>query len=142
MRRAVRTANAPKPAAAYEQGVLFGDFIFVSGLVAIDPATGRIDATTMKDQVLQILRNIEAILEAAGGSRNDILHCGVFLSDLNQFAGMNDAFEAFFGANLPARTTVQAGLGELEVEINAIAARSRKRARKKIEKLSSVSTGE
>jgi 2-iminobutanoate/2-iminopropanoate deaminase len=100
--------------------------IFVSGQVASDPATGQIIAKTMEDQVAQALRNIEAILQAAGADRHDVVRCGVFLADLNDFAAMNRSYTAFFGDSLPARTTVQAGLGTVRVEIDAIAVRRRK----------------
>ena len=76
-----------------------------------------------------MLRNIEAIVEAAGGNRSNIVRCGVFLADLGDFAAMNRAFSEFFGDSLPARTTVQVGLGPLRVEIDAIAVREPKRRR-------------
>jgi 2-iminobutanoate/2-iminopropanoate deaminase len=123
MRIAIRTKKAPRPAAAYEQAIRSGDLIFVSGQVASDPATGRITAKRIEDQVTQALRNIEAILQAAGADRHDVVRCGVFLADLSDFAAMNRAYAAFFGDSLPARTTVQAGLGKLRVEIDAVAAR-------------------
>lgn len=129
MRSVVRTDKAPRPAAAYEQAVLSGDLIFVAGQAASDPATGIICKGSIEDQVAQVLRNIEAIVQAAGGDRSSILRCGVFLADLGDFAAMNRAFSEFFGDSLPARTTVQVGLGPLRVEIDAIAMRRRKRAR-------------
>ncbi|SRR5216684_1017271 len=125
MRKAIRTDTAPRPAAAYEQAVVAGDLIFVSGQVANVPSTGTIEATTIEDQVTQALRNVEAIVKAAGGDRRSIVRCGVFLSDLAEFAAMNRAYQQFFGDSLPARTTVEAGLGALRVEIDAIAVRLR-----------------
>src|SRR5882762_6730254 len=125
----VHTDKGPRPAAAYAQAVIGGDMIFVSGQVATNPATGNIDATLIEDQVTQVLRNIVAIVKAAGGVKEDIVRCGVFLADLNDFAAMNNAYKKFFGDTLPARTTVQAGLGTLRVEIDAIAVRSRTRGR-------------
>jgi 2-iminobutanoate/2-iminopropanoate deaminase len=129
MKSTIRTNKAPKPAAAYEQAIVSGDLIFVSGQVATNPATGTIDAAAMEDQVTQVLRNIETIVRAAGGSKQSIVRCGVFLSDLGDFAAMNGAYKEFFGDALPARTTVQAGLGILKVEIDAIAVRSSSRKR-------------
>ncbi len=130
MKSAVRTTQAPRPVAAYEQAVVSGNLIFVSGQVASNPATGSIDATLIEDQVTQALRNIEAIVKAAGGKKAGIVRCGVFLADLNDFAAMNRAYQDFFGDSLPARTTVQAGLGTLRVEIDAIAVRRRTRPRR------------
>jgi 2-iminobutanoate/2-iminopropanoate deaminase len=128
MRSAIRTDQAPSPAAAYEQAVVSGNLIFVSGQVANDPATNTILAVGIEEQVTQALRNIEAILEAAASSRDDIVRCGVFLADLADFAGMNQAYKEFFGDSLPARTTIQVGLGTLRVEIDAIAVRRTRRA--------------
>src|SRR5689334_1027385 len=130
MRSAIRTCKAPPPAAAYEQAIMSENLIFVSGQVANDPATGTIQGISIEAQVTQALRNIEAILEAAGCDRNDIVRCGVFLGDLADFAGMNQAYKDFFGEVLPARTTVQVGLGNLRVEIDAIAVRHTKRTRR------------
>jgi 2-iminobutanoate/2-iminopropanoate deaminase len=123
----IRTKKAPSPAAAYAQAVVSGEMIFVSGQVAVNPETGSIDVTSIEDQVSQTLRNIEAIVKAAGGGKGDIVRCGVFLADLSDFAAMNNAYKEFFGESLPARTTVQAGLGTLRVEIDAIAVRARHR---------------
>ena len=123
----IRTNKAPSPAAAYSQAVVSGEMIFVSGQVAMNPVTGSIDVTSIEAQVTQALRNIEAIVKAAGGTKGDIVRCGVFLADLNDFAAMNNAYKQFFGETLPARTTVQAGLGTLRVEIDAIAVRARRR---------------
>jgi 2-iminobutanoate/2-iminopropanoate deaminase len=119
----IRTASAPSPAAAYEQAIVCGNLIFVSGQVGSDPTTGKVSAASLGGQVAQALRNIEAIVEAAGGKRSTIVRCGVFLADLADFAEMNRAYAEFFGDRVPARTTVQAGLGALRVEIDAIAFR-------------------
>jgi 2-iminobutanoate/2-iminopropanoate deaminase len=131
MRKAIRTDKAPPPAAAYEQAIMDGNLIFVSGQVANDPATGKMIEGPLEEQVTQALRNIEAILKAAGADRRDIVRCGVFLADLGDFAAMNRAYIEFFSGSLPARTTVQAGLGTLRVEIDAIAVRHPKPARAK-----------
>ena len=126
MGKPIRTDKAPQPAAAYEQAIITGDLIFVSGQVANDPATGKMVEGTIEEQVTQALRNIEAIVQAGGAERRDIVRCGVFLADLADFAAMNRAYTEFFSGTLPARTTVQAGLGSLRVEIDAIAVRRKK----------------
>jgi 2-iminobutanoate/2-iminopropanoate deaminase len=131
MGRPIRTDKAPRPAAAYEQAILAGDLIFVSGQVANDPATGKMVDGAIEEQVTQALRNIEAILQAGGADRRDIVRCGVFLADLADFAAMNRAYAAFFSGIVPARTTVQAGLGTLRVEIDAIAVRRTRAPRPK-----------
>lgn len=121
----IRTAEAPPPAASYEQAIVTEHAIYVSGQVAIDPATqAKLDGP-LEAQVACALANIEAILRAAGANRRHIVKCGVFLADLADFAAMDQAFRTFFGDARPARTTVQAGLGAWRVEIDAIAVRPR-----------------
>lgn len=123
MRTEIFTTNASAPAAGYAQATASGDLIFVSGQVASMPEAG--EAASVEDQVMQILRNIEEIVKAAGGNRDSIMRCGVFLSNLQDFAEMDRTYRQFFGKPLPARTTVQAGLGAYRIEIDAIAVRSR-----------------
>jgi 2-iminobutanoate/2-iminopropanoate deaminase len=102
----------------------FERLVFVSGQGATDPATGRLVGDTVEDQTAQCLKNIQAILEAAGSSLQHVLRCGVFLVDMGEFQNMNTAYQRTFGDHRPARTTVQvAGLPGhgLLVEIDAIA---------------------
>jgi 2-iminobutanoate/2-iminopropanoate deaminase len=104
----------------------FDRLIFVSGQAATDPATGQLAGNTVEKQAEQCLKNVEAILQAAGSSLQHVLRCGVFLLDMNEFSHMNAAYQRAFGDHRPARTTVQvAGLpGDgLLVEIDAIAYR-------------------
>lgn len=98
--------------------------VFVSGQAAIDPRTGRIVADDVERQTEQCLKNVQAILEAAGSGLPYVLRCGVFLVDMHEFQLMNGVYARMFGTHRPARTTVQvAGLpGEgLRVEIDAVA---------------------
>jgi 2-iminobutanoate/2-iminopropanoate deaminase len=102
----------------------FDRLVFVSGQGATDPATGRLAADDIERQTEQVLKNVEAILTAAGSSLQHVLRCGVFLVDMTEFAKMNGVYSRMFGAHRPARTTVQVaalpGAG-LRVEIDAIA---------------------
>ena len=102
----------------------FDRLIFVSGQGATDPATGELAGTSAAAQTEQCLKNVEAILVAAGSSLQHVLRCGVFLLDMDEFEEMNGAYARMFGDHRPARTTIQAaGLpGEgLRVEIDCIA---------------------
>jgi 2-iminobutanoate/2-iminopropanoate deaminase len=120
----VHAANLPKPVGPYSPGVRFDRLIFVSGQGAIDPATGQLAGAGIELQTEQCLRNVQAILEAAGSSLQHVLRCGVFLIDLGEFPQMNAVYARMFGAHRPARTTIQAAAlpGEgLRVEIDAIA---------------------
>jgi len=124
--RPVHAANLPKPVGPYSPGVAFEDLIFVSGQGAIDPATGRLVAADVEAQTEQCLKNVRAILEAAGSDLSCVLRCGVFLEDMREFDRMNAAYARMFGDHRPARTTIAAAAlpGEgLRVEIDAIAYR-------------------
>jgi len=116
--------NLPKPAGPYSPGMGFERLVFVSGQGATDPATGRLAADDIERQTEQVLKNVEAILAAAGSSLQHVLRCGVFLIDMSEFQKMNGVYMRMFGDHRPARTTVQvAGLpgAGLRVEIDAIA---------------------
>lgn len=122
--RPVHAANLPAPVGPYSPGIGFERLVFVSGQGATDPTTGRLAGDTVDVQTEQALKNVAAILEAAGSSLQHVIRCGVFLVDMTEFPRMNAVYEVMFGGHRPARTTVQvSGLpGEgLRVEIDAIA---------------------
>ena len=122
----VRAVNLPAPVGPYSPGIAFERLVFVSGQGGVDPATGTI-AADVEAQTEQVLKNIQAILQAAGSDLQHVLRCGVFLLDMREFTQMNGVYARMFGDHRPARTTVQvAGLpGEgLRVEIDAIAYRA------------------
>lgn len=119
----VTSAALPKPVGPYSPGMIFGNLVFVSGQAGRDPVSGSLppDVAT---QTAQTLKNIQAILEAAGSGLPHVLRCGVFLVDMKEFPTMNEVYARTFGTHRPARTTVEvAGLpGEgLRVEIDCIA---------------------
>ena len=121
--RPVLAPNLPAPAGPYSPGMGFERLVFVSGQGATDPSTGR-QADDIEGQATQCLKNVQAILEAAGSSLQHVLRCGVFLVDMGEFQKMNGVYSRMFGDHRPARTTVQvAGLpgAGLRVEIDAIA---------------------
>ncbi len=120
----VRAANLPPPAGPYTPGMGFERLVFVSGQGAHDPSTGELAGFDVESQTEQCLKNVQAILEAAGSSLQHVLRCGVFLVDMGEFKKMNGVYARLFGEHRPARTTVQvAGLpGDgMRVEIDAIA---------------------
>lgn len=122
--RPVHATNLPKPVGPYSPGMGFERLIFVSGQGATDPATGALAGADVATQTAQCLKNVEAILTAAGSSLQHVLRCGVFLLDMKEFQQMNEVYARTFGEHRPARTTIQAaGLpGEgLRVEIDCIA---------------------
>ena len=120
----VRAANLPAPVGPYTPGMGFERLVFVSGQGATDPATGKLAGADIETQTEQCLKNVQAILEAAGTGLSHVLRCGVFLMDMGEFSKMNAVYGRMFGDHRPARTTVQvAGLPHagLRVEIDAIA---------------------
>ena len=119
----VRAANLPVPVGPYSPGMAYQQLIFVSGQAGVDPTTGTL-AADIESQTEQCLKNVQAILEAAGSGLPHVLRCGVFLIDMGEFKKMNGVYARLFGDHRPARTTVQvAGLpGDgLRVEIDAVA---------------------
>jgi 2-iminobutanoate/2-iminopropanoate deaminase len=124
LHRPVRAANLPEPVGPYSPGMGFEKLIFVSGQGATDPTTGHIAGDSIERQTEQCLRNVQAILEAGGSSLQQVLRCGVFLTDMSEFKKMNAVYERLFGDHRPARTTVQVSKlphDGLRVEIDAIA---------------------
>jgi len=123
MRQVIATNGAPKAIGPYSQAIRANGFIFVSGQTPIDPATQQLISGTIGVQTERVLRNIEAILQAAGSSMAKIVRCGVFLKDMNDFAAMNEVYGKFFPNDPPARSTVQAARlpKDCQVEIDAIA---------------------
>ena len=120
----VHATNLPKPVGPYSPGMGFERLVFVSGQGATDPATGGLAGTDVATQTEQCLRNVEAILAAAGSSLQHVLRCGVFLIDISEFQQMNAVYARMFGEHRPARTTIQAAAlpGEgLRVEIDCVA---------------------
>jgi 2-iminobutanoate/2-iminopropanoate deaminase len=119
----VTAANLPSPVGPYSPGITAGNLVFVSGQAGRDPSTGQI-ADDVEAQTEQTLKNIAAILEAAGSDLSHVIRCGVFLIDIGDFQKMNGVYGRIFGGHRPARTTVQvAALPEpgLLVEIDAVA---------------------
>ena len=122
--RSVNGKDIPTPMGPYSPATVFDRLVFVSGQGARDPKTGVLAGTDVETQTEQCLKNVEAILIAAGSSLQHVLRCGVFLIDISEFSKMNEVYARMFGDHRPARTTIQAaalpGPG-LRVEIDCIA---------------------
>jgi 2-iminobutanoate/2-iminopropanoate deaminase len=104
---AVRTENAPKPIGPYSQAVKVGGFVFTSGQVAINPADGTFVVGDIKRETEQVFANLAAVLKAAGTSLQRAVKVTVFLTDMAQFAAVNEVYARQFGEPFPARSTVQ-----------------------------------
>lgn len=119
----VSTDKAPGAIGPYSQAVKAGGFVFCSGQIPIDPATGDFVSDVVSEQTEQVLRNLSEVLEAAGASLNSVVKTTVFLADMNDFADMNEVYARFFSENKPARATVQAARlpRDARVEIECVA---------------------
>jgi 2-iminobutanoate/2-iminopropanoate deaminase len=123
-RRIISTNNAPKPGGPYSQGICWDQLIFTAGMVGSDPATGRPVSDNVREQTRQVIRNVQAVLQAAGSDLDQVLKTTCFLVDINDFAAFNEVYREFFPVDPPARSTIQVGLvPPWRVEIEAIAVR-------------------
>ena len=115
--------GAPQPRGPYSHAVRAGDFIYVSGQVAINPKTNQFEPGIVADETRRTIENIRAILQAAGADLADVVKCSVFLADIRDFAAMNEVYAQFFDEAKPARSTVQATLpaAGMKVEIDCVA---------------------
>ena len=122
--RTISTDRAPKAIGPYSQGIAASGFLFLSGQVPLDPVTGDLVQGTVREEVTRVMENLKAVLEAAGSGLDRVVRTTVFLTDLKDFAAMNEVYAGYFGAHRPARSTVQvAALPKgARVEIDAIAA--------------------
>lgn len=106
MKTIVHTNSAPKAIGPYSQATIFGDLVYCSGQIPLDPATMEIVGKTAVDQAYQVMKNLEAVLLEAGSSFSKVLKCTIFLADMADFAGVNEIYGGYFPENPPARETV------------------------------------
>ena len=118
----INTKNAPGAIGPYSQGIIVGDFVYTSGQIPINPATGVVE-TDIKVATKQSMENVKAILEAAGTSLENVVKTSIFLKDLNDFAIVNEIYGTYFTENPPARSCVQVAKlpKDAVIEIEAIA---------------------
>ncbi|MDO4925166.1 MAG: RidA family protein [Turicibacter sp.] len=121
-REVINTKNAPGAIGPYSQGIIVGDFVYTSGQIPINPATGVME-TDIKVATKQSMENVKAILEAAGTSLEKVVKTSIFLKDLNDFAIVNEIYGTYFTENPPARSCVQVAKlpKDAVIEIEAIA---------------------
>jgi 2-iminobutanoate/2-iminopropanoate deaminase len=125
LKHVVRTDRAPAPfqGAPYSQGIVFGDLVWVSGQVAIDPASGNVVEGGISEQTEQVMQNVSAILEEAGSGLKQLVKTTIFLADFDDFQAMNEVYARHVGPEPPARATVQVAYlpSGVLVEIDALA---------------------
>ena len=123
MKEIISTEKGPKAIGPYSQAVRANGFIFVSGQIPLDPATGQLVEGDIASQTTRVIENMKAIVEAAGSSLNHVVKISVFLKDMNDFAAMNEVYARHFTTNPPARATIEASRlpRDVRVEMDLIA---------------------
>lgn len=126
----VSAPSAPPPIGPYSPAVRVAGFLFVSGQIPLDPATGRLVDGDVRAQATRVLQNIGELLEAGGASFRDVVRTTIFLADMDDFAAVNEVYASFFSEPYPARATVQVARlpRDVRVEIDAIAVVSERSA--------------
>jgi endoribonuclease L-PSP len=123
LKNVVFTDKAPKPVGPYSQAVCVSGWLYISGQIPLDPATGNVIEGDFRAQVVRVLENLKAIVEAAGGSIDNVVKVTVYLRDMSKFAEFNEIYSRYFSVSPPARSVV--GVANLprgvELEIDAIA---------------------
>lgn len=122
-KKPIVTKDAPAPIGPYSQAVKANGFLFVSGQVAIDPATGQVIQGTVAEETHQVMKNLEAILTEAGCDFSSIIKTTIFLKDMNNFGVVNDVYGSYFKSDFPARETVEVSRlpKDVNVEISVVA---------------------
>jgi len=120
----IQTSDAPAPIGPYNQAVKANGFLFVSGQIAINPATGELNTTSIEAETHQVMQNLSAVLHTAGHNFTNVVKTTIFLSDMDLFTAVNEVYGSYFTGNYPARETVAVkGLPKnVHVEISVIAA--------------------
>jgi len=125
MKSPLHSVHAPQPIGPYTQAIRAGDFVFLSGQIALDPATGKLAGNDAAEQAAQVLKNIKAILTAAGLTFDEVVKTTIFLKNMDDFAKVNEVYGEFFDKDPPARSTVSVAALPMNalVEIEVIAMR-------------------
>ena len=118
-RTPVRAQEAPPPSGGYSQGIVVGELLFLAGQGPYDPSGNRAGAT-VSEQVRQVLENLDAVARAAGGSLQNAVRVGMYISDMAHFDEMDAEYRRFFADPMPARTTIQSDLVGFDVEGDAV----------------------
>ncbi len=122
-KKVINTSNAPAPIGPYNQAIQFGNLLYISGQVAINPVSNNVEAVDVFGETHQVMHNLKAILTEAGMDFNNVIKTTIFLSDMNLFTTVNEIYGKYFSGDFPARETVAVkGLPKnVNVEISMIA---------------------
>lgn len=124
-KKIIHTEDAPDPIGPYSQAVYINGMLFISGQIALDPFSGSLVYGDIEQETTQVMKNLEAILDAAEMDFSNVVKCSIFLKDMDDFPRVNNIYGKYFAANPPARETVQVSRlpRNVNVEISAIAVR-------------------
>tara|TARA_Y100000994_G_C15588541_1_gene399590 strand:- start:393 stop:776 length:384 start_codon:yes stop_codon:yes gene_type:complete len=122
MKKPIFTNNAPKAIGPYSQAIQWGDVVFISGQIPLIPSSGELNNKTFNDQASQVIDNLEAICEEAGGGLNNILKLTIYLTDLTKFDAVNEIMSKRFSEPFPARATLEISKlpKGVDIEVDAI----------------------
>ncbi|MCB0482173.1 MAG: RidA family protein [Flavobacteriales bacterium] len=125
MKKIINTPNAPAPIGPYNQAVQVDNTLYVSGQIAINPATGDLEIDDLKKETHLVMKNMGAVLAAAGMSYGHIAKCSIFISDMGNFGTINEVYGSYFEKDFPARETVEVAClpKNVNVEISCVAAK-------------------
>jgi len=125
MKTIINTEKAPAPIGPYSQAVRTGGTLYLSGQIAIDPATGELKTSDIQTETHQVMKNIGAVLNEAGFDYSNIVKCSIFIADMDQFSAINEVYGSYFEKDFPARETVEVARlpKDVKVEISVIAVR-------------------
>ena len=123
MKKVIHTGKAPEPIGPYSQAVVAGNFFFASGQIALIPGTNELQTEDIVKETHQVMKNVGALLEAAGLTYTHIIKTSIFLKDMGQFATVNEIYGSYFTKNFPARETVEVAAlpRNVNVEITVVA---------------------
>ena len=123
MKKIINTSNAPAPIGPYNQSVQYGNMLFISGQICLDPVTGSLNMDNLEEETHQVMKNLGAILEEAGSSFEKVIKSSIFLSDMGSFAQINEIYGSYFTTDFPARETIEVAClpKKVNVEISVIA---------------------
>lgn len=126
MKKIINTPNAPAPIGPYNQAVLVGDMLYTSGQIAINPQNNELVLDDIQSETTMVMENVKAVLAAAAMDFSDVIKCTIFISDMNDFALINEVYGRYFTSDFPARETVQVAClpKNVNVEISVIATKN------------------
>ena len=123
MKKIINTQNAPAPIGPYSQAVMVGNTLYTSGQIAINPQTNELEIDDIKSETKLVMENLKALLTEAEMDYSNVIKCSIFISDMNNFAQINEVYGTYFSSDFPARETVEVAClpKNVNVEISAIA---------------------